>query len=332
MNAMKKKILFVSTGGTIASVCKASSGYSPTQTDMSELLKCAPELLEQADVIQMDHSSILSFLMTPDFIMDMVVKISERVKQDGFDGVVVAQGTAMLEESPFLADLFWNSEVPLVFTGAMFNKSEPDWDGSRNVCNAIAIALSPESRGRGALVTLGGEIHAARDAVKTHKTSLAPIESVNFGRLGNVINCSKVVYYRNAVRRTVFEKPALQEKVDIVKVSMGSSGILISALAEAGYKAVVIEALPGGGGVSQEVFDAVEKYKDKLLFVMCPRSQGGVCISKAGGGTGPVNLKKLGVLTAGDLNSVKTRLFLMAAMAKYETREEIEKALDAFAM
>lgn len=325
-----KKLILITTGGTIASVYDPKKGYAPA-LDAGKLLggKTLPYADVEVEVIP--FAAILSFLMTPEMILDLVKLAEEKAADPSVLGIVVSQGTAMLEESPFLTDLFWRSEKPIVFTGAMLNGSESDWDGPRNIRNALITAGSERARGKGALVCLGGEIHAARDVLKMSKTSLAPLCSVNAGPLGLIVN-DKAVFYRAPLQRVSFEEKAIEPKVEIVKVAMGSSGLLVDALVEAGMKAIVIEALPGGGGVSASVFEAIRRNSDKAIFVMCPRSPGGISVSKAGGGTGPVDQRAIGVLTAGDLTSAKTRIFLIAALPHVKSKEELAELLEKACM
>lgn len=325
---MSKKLLLVTTGGTISSRYDPAKGYSPVKgsdpaLSAQALLGGAPLPLPGVEVEVWSFSSILSFSFTPEMVLELVEGVCKRIQGEEWLGAVVSQGTAMLEETPYLADLFWWDERPLVFTGAMFNGSEPDWDGPRNIKNALIAAASPQSRNKGALVCLGGEIHAARDVLKIHKTSLSPLCSPVCGPLGLVVNGEKAVYYRSPLRRYMFEERKIDPAVEIVKVAMGTDGAMIDALVALGKKAIVLEALPGGGGVTPSVYEAVKRNVDKAVFVMCPRSPLGSAVSKAGGGCGPVDLRKLGVITAGDFTSVKARVFLMAALPYAASRQEL---------
>lgn len=325
-----KKLVLITTGGTISSVYDPQKGYAPA-LDADRLLGGKPLPIPDAQVETVPFAAILSFAMTPEMVLRLVELAEEKAADPDVAGIVISQGTAMLEESPYLADLFWRSEKPLVFTGAMLNGSEPDWDGPRNIRNALITAASEDARGKGVLVCLGGEIHAAKEVLKIHKTSLNPLCSVNAGPLGMIVN-DRAAIYRAPLKRTVFAQKRVETAVEIVKVAMGSSGVLVDAMIHAGMKAIVLEALPGGGGVSPQVFESVKRNKDKAIFVMCPRSPGGITVSKAGGGIGPVDQRTIGVLLAGGLTSVKARIFLMAALPQVKDSNEMAKLLDQTSM
>jgi len=247
--------------------------------------------------------------------MQIVGTARQKVLHEGFVGIVVTQGTATLEESSYLADLLWDVEAPLVFTGSMLNSSERDWDGPRNIMNSVVVAISAEARGKGAMICLGGEVHAARDATKIHKTSLAPLASLNTGPLGMVINKKEVVFYRTPLKRKTFPAKTLETAVDIIKVGIGDNARLLDASIASGARAIVLEAFPGGGGVTPEIMAAVKRARAKdFIFVMAPRSPIGSSLSGASGGCGPFDLRQSGVITAGDLAAIKARIVLMVAL------------------
>jgi L-asparaginase len=310
----KPKVLLISTGGTISSKFDPAKGYSPALTG-ADFLSDFPALREFAEIEAIQPCNVLSFALSPETVMQIVGTARQKVLHEGFVGIVVTQGTATLEESSYLADLLWDVEAPLVFTGSMLNSSERDWDGPRNIMNSVVVAISAEARGKGAMICLGGEVHAARDATKIHKTSLAPLASLNTGPLGMVINKREVVFYRTPLKRKTFPAKTLETAVDIIKVGIGDNARLLDASIASGARAIVLEAFPGGGGVTPEIMAAVKRARAKdFIFVMTPRSPIGSSLSGASGGCGPFNLRQSGVITAGDLASIKARIVLMVAL------------------
>ena len=101
-------------------------------------------------------------------------------------GIVVTHGTATLEETAYLMDLTVATDKPIVITGAQRNFDEHDADGPRNLLYAVMVASSPDARGRGVLVALGGEIHAARDVTKVHTETLTCFAGRDGGPVGVV--------------------------------------------------------------------------------------------------------------------------------------------------
>ncbi len=104
-------------------------------------------------------------------------------------GVVIAQGTDTMEETAYWLDLTVKSDKPAVMIGAQRNASSPDFDGPRNLLNAIRIATTPEATGKGVMVAMNNQINAARSVTKTHTGNVETFKSGATKYLGKV--CTK---------------------------------------------------------------------------------------------------------------------------------------------
>lgn len=309
----KKKVLLVNTGGTISSEYSEAGVYSPV-ISANGLIDRIPKAYNLAyyDTIQIDNT--LSFALTPKKIFEIIELIRSKLVTDNYVAAIITQGTATMEETSFLADLLWDLDKPLIFTGAMINASEKDWDGGRNLLNSIITAISPGSKGLGVLVCMSGEIHAARDVVKLHKSAIKSFYSLNSGPIG-IVNGDCAIFYRKLLKRKVFKTCYLEEKVDIIKVTIGDDASLLKASINNGAKAIVIESFPGSGGVTPEIANVIRKESGSgVIFVSTPRSPLGSMHAIAGGGCGSFDLKSLGVIMGGDLTSVKVRMLLMVVL------------------
>lgn len=321
----KPKVLIISTGGTISSKYDNEKGYSPAVT-AQELSSSFLGIDKYADIESMQFCNVLSFALEPHQILDLANLIKAKITEGDCAGAVVTQGTATMEETSYLADLLWDIDKPLVFTGAMLNASEKDSDGARNIFNSVLVAIDPMAKNKGVLVCMAGEIHAARDVSKIHKSSLNTFVSLNTGPLGLVSN-NRVIFYRNPVLRKVFAPiDRLETNIEIIKVSLGTSSKLIDVLVSNDYKGIVLEGFPGGGGVTPEIMNCVKKAQDKdIAFVLTPRSPMGSVVSRASGGCGPWDLYQCGVISGGDLTSVKARILLMVTLPLVDNKSELEK-------
>ena len=317
------KVLLVSTGGTISSKYENDGAYSP-YIEAKDFLEGIPEIFNYAQCDTMQFGNTLSFALTPQKIYELVQTIKEMLRNESYCGAVVTQGTATMEETAYLADLLWDLEKPIVFTGAMLNASEKDSDGGRNIINSVITAISKEAIGKGVLVCMAGEIHAARDVAKLHKTSLKAFYSLNFGPVG-IVNNGRAFFYRTPLRRKVFKPDRIENKIDIIKVSLGIDSRLLNASIQSGAKGIVIESFPGGGGVTPEIADTIkEASKSGIIFVSAPRAPMGSICAMAGGGCGSWDLKHCGVIMGGDLTSIKARILLMVTLPIIKNRKELE--------
>src|SRR5438132_12648782 len=158
-------------------------------------------------------------------------------------GVIISHGTDTLEETAWWLDLTVASDKPIVLIGAQRNASERDFDGPRNLLNAARICVSPDAKGKGAMIALNDKINAARDAVKTHTSDVETFKSGDLGYLGYA-DYDRVVWYRAPLRRQHVALRPLGEgqhlpRVDIVPMYGGADGTFVRAAVAAGAKGVV---------------------------------------------------------------------------------------------
>ena len=138
----------------------------------------------------------------------------------------------------------------------------PGYDGAANLLDAVRVAAARASRGRGVVVVLNGEIHAARDVRKTHAQRLDSFNSGRGGVLG-VVDADRIEYYRRPgrrhTRRTEFEVAGLDRLPRVVLLTsyVGASGDLIRAARDLGADGVVVAAA-GAGATTPAQADAIE--------------------------------------------------------------------------
>ena len=74
--------------------------------------------------------------------------------------------------------------MPVVVVGSQRPLSGLSTDAKMNLVNAVRVAASPDSIGRGVMVLLNDEIHAAREVTKTATFRLQTFRIHDFGMLG----------------------------------------------------------------------------------------------------------------------------------------------------
>lgn len=130
-----------------------------------DLVTSVPGLREACPIEVMEFSNIPSPHLTPKRMFELGNKVEERSAHEDILGVVITHGTDTLEETAYLLDLVHNSEKPVCLTGAMRSAAEISPDGPVNLLCAVRTAASSEARGKGVLVVMNEEIHAAREVV-----------------------------------------------------------------------------------------------------------------------------------------------------------------------
>src|SRR5699024_1680996 len=146
---------------------------------------------------------------------------------------------------------------PVVVTGAMHSSNELGADGPLNLVQAIHVATTPASNGRGTLVVFNGEIHAARHVQKIHTSSTAAFAS-EIGPIG-AITQTHVHYWHEETRKpNTLSAKQLQVNVPLLKATAGMSNDWISFLLEPHIDGVVIEAF-GTGNVPPDIVPTLKE-------------------------------------------------------------------------
>lgn len=177
-------VVVISTGGTIASTpSDEGEGASPELTG-ADLVSDVPGLGTEHDVTTHQFSNVPSAHFTLQEMVRLVTVIEEYDSDADVTGIVVTQGTDVLEEVAFFVDLCYDGSTPVVFTGAMRNPSLASPDGAANLLASVRSAGDPGARGRGTLVVFNDRIHRAADVTKMHSMNLDAFRSPEFGPLG----------------------------------------------------------------------------------------------------------------------------------------------------
>ena len=135
-----------------------------------------------------------------DALRKLSMRVGELLRSPDVDGVVYVQGTNTLEETAYFCNLTVRSDKPVVVTGAQRPYNGLSTDGPINLLDAIRVACSPDTRGKGVVVVLNGEINGARDVTKTDSYHVQTFRSRAMGMLGYA-DPDKIEYYRTPHRR-----------------------------------------------------------------------------------------------------------------------------------
>ena len=154
--------------------------------DGDELLALRPDIAGLARLEVRNLFNMPSEYMGPEQWVLLQRAVNAELAREEVAGVIVSHGTDTMEESAWFLDLTLDSPKPVVLVGAQRNASEADFDGPRNLFNAVRICLSNEAREKGVVICLNDQINAAREASKTSTSEVATFKSGDFGFLGQV--------------------------------------------------------------------------------------------------------------------------------------------------
>ena len=177
----KQRLLFITTGGTIASV-RTQQGLKPVLTS-EELLAHLPELNELCCPDTLALCSIDSTDLGPEHWLMMAKAVQENYAL--YDGFIICHGTDTLAYSAAaLSYLIQNADKPVILTGAQQPISNEITDAKKNLRDSVICALDPGSRG--VMVVFGGHVIAGTRAKKNKTISYDAFASVNFPALALV--------------------------------------------------------------------------------------------------------------------------------------------------
>ncbi len=318
---MKKKILIITTGGTISMRFVPEVGIIPN-SNLVEMLGSFPQLSSAAEIDVFEYSNIPSPHMTPQRMFELAKIVDKKIVD--YDGVVITHGTDTLEETAYMLDLVLTTRKPVIFTAAMRSGSELGLDGPRNIVGAVRVAVHYESIDKGVLVVMNDEIHTARDVVKADTGKLESFVSSNYGILG-IVDSDRVVYHRKLLFRENVWTNEIEYNIDLIKAVAGMDGRFIEAAIENGAKGIVIEAL-GRGNLPFALLEALRKAIARdILVVITSRVFKGRVLPEYGYEGGGFHLQKMGVLLGEDLKGPKARIKLMALFGKYKKPELVKR-------
>jgi L-asparaginase len=306
-------VVVVSTGGTIASRPDEATGKLVPALSPDDLLATLAWL--DAPPLEVDDfAQVPSWDVFGETAFALAARVEEHLRRDDVDGVVVTHGTDTMEETVYLVDRVVESEKPVVLTGAQRTADARDADGPRNLRDAIAVAASPEARGRGALIAFAGELHAAREVRKVHTSALAAFASPGYGPIGHV-DGDRIVFRRRPERRPALRPTGSTDiTVDLIRLYAGSDDRFLRLSVDSGARAIVLEATGRGNATARVVAAVRDATEAGVPVVVCSRCVGGRVEPLYGRGGGR-DLAEAGALFAGDLAGPKARVLLQVALA-----------------
>ena len=239
----KKKILLLTTGGTIASQ-HTEGGLAPTITGEG-LRAFVGSMLDAFDVTVRDILHLDSSNMQPEEWEFIAKNVYENRR--AFDGIVITHGTdTMSYTAAALSFMLQGIPIPVVLTGAQLPITHPLSDATDNLRTAFAMAAAGYG---GVYLAFDRRVILGTRAVKTHTMDFGAFDSVNapfaaeVNAHGLVVNeavlpgCDPHFPLQDGLCRDVF----------LLKLVPGVDPRIFDALLHLGIRGIVIEAFGAGG-------------------------------------------------------------------------------------
>lgn len=312
----KPRVGFASLGGTITMAPRIDdSTIVPTLT-AEDLAAGVAGLADLAELEVRTLSRLPGASLSPSDVVDAVSWARQQVDL-GCAGVVIAQGTDTLEETAYLAELLWDREEPLVFTGAMRGPAKPSSDGGANLLAATRAAVDGGMRGAGVTVVLDDTIHLASRVRKNHSYALSAFQSPGGGPLGAVVEDQVRLGAVPNRRSPMRLEASLRENVSVplLETFLGDDGSLLASVVEGGASGVVIAAF-GAGHLPLATAEVVSEVTARVPIVVSTRTGNGGTLSGTYGFPGSeTDLVRRGAMLSGVLDARKARILLWLLVA-----------------
>ena len=315
----KKKILLLTTGGTIASV-PGGEGLVPHRSGVMEReleqLRTYYEICVQ-DVMCLDSSNI-----RPEEWQLIAQTVFEQ--RQGYDGIVISHGTdTMAYTASAVTFMLPDIDLPVVFTGSQLPLTDMLSDGPDNLRTAFAMAASGCA---GVFLAFDRKVMLGCRAVKIRASGFSAFESVNaryaarVSNLGLVVDPQVLPKFQGQSRLC----PAISREVFLLKLTPGLNPAVFDMLAAMGYKGIVIEAFGLGGmnvlhrglrGIRRCVEDGVSI----VVTTQCLYDSANLEVYQVGN-----KLLELGVIQGRDMTSEAAMTKLMWAIGQGMEPNQIE--------
>lgn len=319
------RIIILATGGTIAGSGASSvkAAYTAGKVPLDDLLNAVPQIHDYGKITGEQIAQIGSQDMNVVTWLKLAKRVNDIFKNNEADAVVITHGTDTQEETAYFLDLTVLADRPVVLVGAMRPSTAMSQDGNRNLLDAVMVAASPKSQGKGVIVVSDEKVFDARDVTKTSTTNLETFQSRNFGPIGLIYD-GKVSYYyaslRNPSKKFDVGKLNALPQVEIVYGYADASPVSVTAIINSGVKGIVYAGM-GNGNFGEPVGKALAEASKKGILV---------CRS-ARTGSGRITLEnevkdaELGFVVSDDLNPQKARILLMLSLTETSDRAKIQQ-------
>lgn len=330
---MSRKVVVLSTGGTIASA-PAQDGRNISGALQGAELVSKIELDADIEVEVRSLFQKPSNAITFDDAAALRQECLRIIEAGQACGIVITHGTDTLEDTAYYLESSLDAgDVAVVVTGSQRVPHAMGTDAYVNLKNAILTAGSGQAHGLGVLVVFNETIFSACHVRKVSSYQLNGFDAPGYGFLG-LIDQGTITLYQKPVRQQPLLAPAGPvPEVDIIPVYLDARVALLDAAIDAGAKGLVIDAV-GRGHVPPTWMPSIRRaVAGGVTVVVCTSSLHGPVYQAYEFPGSLHDQEAAGAIGISGLSARKTRIRLALALASgHAGRAAILDAFGAIAL
>lgn len=319
-----KKILVISTGGTLAS-SHGDNGLTPGLhgTDILDRISGLTEgfQVEQEELFMLDSSNI-----QPEEWSELAACIYE--KRNQYDGIVVIHGTDTLAyTASAMSFALQGIRIPVVLTGSQVSIENPIADATENCRAALHMAASGCP---GVYVAFNRKIIMGTRASKVRTRSFDAFESIDYPYAARINSSGLMV--NSAIPKHRGENCTLRNQfstdVFLLKIFPGISPDIFKRLEDMGIRGVYIEGFGIGGlpfekrNMTAAIRKAVEHGMIVAVGSQCLYEGSDFSVYEVGR-----QVLDCGVIETGNMTTEAAITKLMWALGQYQDTEEVRRIM-----
>ena len=252
---------------------------------------------------------------------ELISMVTSFVHDQGARGVVVTCGLQALSEISYLADLVWDLNPPLIFTGSIFNADSPNSESRLRLSQSVRAALSGACTGKGVLICVQDSIYSPADVLRISNFNRAGLLAFPESPLGVFSQPSGNYISLRFPRHRYIQKliQPLPRNIPILTASLGDNDLMLRALLEnkkyEELDGLIVSGL-GDGDVPSSWVSLLRKIiKAEIPVVLASRYPDGFVQANENYEGSAAQLLEIGLIGAGMLSPYQARIKLAVALA-----------------
>ncbi|MBQ3455900.1 MAG: asparaginase [Synergistaceae bacterium] len=251
---------------------------------------------------------------------ELISMVRGYVHDEGARGVVVTCGIPLLADLSYFADLVWDLNPPLIFTGSIFSAGSQGSETSTRLTQSIRAALSGSCTGKGALICIQDAIYAPADVLRISNFNRAGLLAFPESPLGVFSQPSGNYISLRFPRHRYIQKiiSPLVRNIPIITASLGDGDVILRSLVDQKFEeldGLVISGLGDGDVPSSWVPHLRKLVRADIPIVLTSRYPDGIVQATENYEGSASQLLEIGLINGGMLSPYQARIKLAVGIS-----------------